>query len=126
VRADAEGLTAQRVKIVGQLTSEMSFGVRSYLISTANEDLPHARGGKPYKDDQTRFGLSFAEDQFPNLGDLHEKRVIATGSIYFFPGDEAVGADTIFMLESIQEYEDAETPDQPREWHRARNSRPTD
>jgi hypothetical protein len=105
VRADAEGLTAQRVRIVGTLlVSTDDNAVRSHVISTTNEDLPPAPGRNSYRDDETLFEFSPEADQFPHLHALHGQRVIATGTIYFFPSDDSQSASTIFMPDDIQEY----------------------
>lgn len=103
---DAEGLTAKRVKIIGTfLVTDDKFGVRSYKISTADEDLPPPSIGDAYSDHEVTFAASFDEEKILNVGQFHNKRVLATGAIYFFPSDSHSTAEVIFMMDGIHEYQ---------------------
>jgi hypothetical protein len=56
--------------------------------------------------------MSFDEDKIINIGMFHNKRVIVTGPIYYFPGEEGERAETLFMLQSIKETNDDDTSEQ--------------
>lgn len=102
---DAEGLTAKRVKIIGTfLVTDDKFGVRTYQISTAQEDLPPPPDEDAYKDREVTFEASFDEEKILNVGQFHNKRVLVTGPIYFFPSDSDSPAKVIFMMDGIYEY----------------------
>ncbi len=102
---DAEGLTAKRVKIIGTfLVTDDKFGVRSYKISTADEDLPPPSIGDAYSEREVTFAASFDEEKIINVGQFHNKRVLATGAIYYFPADPEGPAEVIFMMDGINEY----------------------
>jgi hypothetical protein len=102
---DAEGLTAKRVKIIGTfLVTDDKFGVRTYQISTAQEDLPPPPDEDAYRDREVTFEASFDEETILNVGQFHNKRVLATGPIYFFPADSDSPAEVTFMMDGIYEY----------------------
>ena len=101
---DAEGLTAKRVKIIGTfLVTDNKFGVRTYQISTAHEDLPPPPNEGAYRDREITFEVSFDEEEIINVGQFHNKRVLATGPIYYFPADSVSPAKVIFMMDGIHE-----------------------
>jgi uncharacterized protein (TIGR03067 family) len=102
---DAEGLTAKRVKIIGTfLVTDDKFGVRTYQISTAKEDLPPPPDEDAYRDREVTFEAAFDEEKIINVGQFHNKRVLATGPIYFFPSDSDSPAEVMFMMDGIYEY----------------------
>lgn len=102
---DTDGLTAKRVKIIGVLlvTDNMS-GVSSYQISTAKEVPPPRPNEDAYSDREVTFEASFDEEKIINVGQLRNKRVLATGLIYYFPADSESPAEVRFIMDDICEY----------------------
>jgi len=113
VLKDAEGLTAKRVQIVGTFkVIDKKYGVRRYFISTKQEDAIGSPNQNIDPDDQHVFEMSFDEEEIINVGQFHDKRVIVTGKIYYFPGEKGKRAETVFMLQSIKETSDGDTSKQ--------------
>lgn len=107
VRQDAEELTAKRVRIEGIFkVIDDKFCGRRYVVSTKQEDVASSPNQTIDLDDKHVFEMSFDDDEIINVGMFHNKRVIVTGSIYYFPGDGTEKAETVFMLDGIEECEE--------------------
>jgi hypothetical protein len=99
----------------GSPQSESKSSARSLLLTTSSEfeltrsrpreeDLPPPRDEDAYRDREVTFAASFDEEKILNVGQFHNKRVLATGPIYFFPSDSNSPAEVIFMMDDIREY----------------------